>query len=236
MNNFLTTFKNIWKIEELRNRILVTIGFILIYRLGSFVVLPGIDINALADLQKQTDSGLLGLLNTFTGGAFAKASIFALGIMPYISASIVIQLLGIAVPYFQKLRRRRCDRAPAWSSPTRMRMRVLARVVKMVAATDCTAIAIARLLRDRFLMSPCRVLRCRVLVLSSSRLSLVASRSSPDTSVVVRGFLEGGVGPKGPRASDRSIDRPTTLPTAVARARRSRGAIGQVHEGGAAAV
>ncbi|MDA8956544.1 preprotein translocase subunit SecY [Flavobacteriales bacterium] len=105
MNNFLTTFKNIWKIEELRNRILVTIGFILIYRLGSFVVLPGIDINALADLQKQTDSGLLGLLNTFTGGAFAKASIFALGIMPYISASIVIQLLGIAVPYFQKLQR-----------------------------------------------------------------------------------------------------------------------------------
>jgi hypothetical protein len=103
-----------------------------------------------------------------------------------------------------------------------MRMRVLARVVKMVAATDGTAIAIARLLRDRFLMSPCRVLRlrCRVLVLSSSRLSLVASRSSPDTSVVVRGFLEGGVGPKGPRASDRSIDRPTTLPTAVARARR----------------
>ena len=104
-----------------------------------------------------------------------------------------------------------------------MRMRVLARVVKMVAATDGTAIAIARLLRDRFLMSPCRVLRCRVLVLSSSRLSLVASRSSPDTSVGVRGFLEGGVGPKGPRASDRSIDRPTTLPTAVARARRSRG-------------
>ncbi|MEJ6734536.1 MAG: preprotein translocase subunit SecY [Flavobacteriales bacterium] len=105
MTNFLTTLKNIWKIEELRNRILVTIGFILIYRLGSFVVLPGIDINALADLQKQTDSGLLGLLNTFTGGAFAKASIFALGIMPYISASIVIQLLGIAVPYFQKLQR-----------------------------------------------------------------------------------------------------------------------------------
>ena len=105
MNNFLTTLTNIWKIEDLRNRILVTIGFILIYRLGSFVVLPGVDINALSDLQSQTDSGLLGLLNTFTGGAFAKASIFALGIMPYISASIVIQLLGIAVPYFQKLQR-----------------------------------------------------------------------------------------------------------------------------------
>ena len=105
MNNFLTTLTNIWKIEDLRNRILVTIGFILIYRLGSFVVLPGVDINALSDLQSQTDSGLLGLLNTFTGGAFAKASIFALGIMPYISASIVIQLLGMAVPYFQKLQK-----------------------------------------------------------------------------------------------------------------------------------
>ena len=87
-----------------------------------------------------------------------------------------------------------------------------------------------------FLMSPCRVLRRRVLVLSSSRLSLVASRSSPDTFVVVRGFLEGGVGPKGPRASDRSIDRPTTLPTAVARARRSYGDRPKVHEGGAAVL
>ena len=105
MKNLITTLKNIWKIEELRTRILVTLGFILIYRLGSFVVLPGVDPTQLAALQQQASSGLLGLLNLFTGGAFAQASIFALGIMPYISASIVIQLLGIAVPYFQKLQR-----------------------------------------------------------------------------------------------------------------------------------
>jgi len=105
MKNLITTLSNIWKIEELRNRILATLGFILIYRLGSFVVLPGVDPTQLAALQQQASSGLLGLLNLFTGGAFAQASIFALGIMPYISASIVIQLLGIAVPYFQKLQR-----------------------------------------------------------------------------------------------------------------------------------
>ena len=105
MKNLITTLKNIWKIEELRTRILVTLGFILIYRLGSFVVLPGIDQTQLAALQQQASSGLLGLLNLFTGGAFAQASIFALGIMPYISASIVVQLLGVAVPYFQKLQR-----------------------------------------------------------------------------------------------------------------------------------
>ena len=105
MKNLITTLKNIWKIEELRTRILVTLGFILIYRLGSFVVLPGIDPTQLAALQQQASSGLLGLLNLFTGGAFAQASIFALGIMPYISASIVVQLLGVAVPYFQKLQR-----------------------------------------------------------------------------------------------------------------------------------
>ena len=105
MKNLITTLQNIWKIEELRTRILATLGFILIYRLGSFVVLPGIDPTQLAALQQQASSGLLGLLNLFTGGAFAQASIFALGIMPYISASIVVQLLGIAVPYFQKLQR-----------------------------------------------------------------------------------------------------------------------------------
>jgi preprotein translocase subunit SecY len=105
MKNLITTLKNIWKIEELRTRILATLGFILIYRLGSFVSLPGIDATQLAALESQTSDGLLGLLNMFTGGAFSQASIFALGIMPYISASIVIQLLGIAVPYFQKLQR-----------------------------------------------------------------------------------------------------------------------------------
>jgi preprotein translocase subunit SecY len=99
------TIRNIWKIDDLRSRIMTTLGLILIYRLGSKVVLPGIDPTQLANLAAQTDQGVLGLLNMFSGGAFANASILALGIMPYISASIVIQLLGIAVPYFQRLQR-----------------------------------------------------------------------------------------------------------------------------------
>ena len=105
MKNFIDTLKNIWKIEELRNRILTTLGFLLIYRLGSFVALPGIDPQQLGALQSQTSDGLLGLLNMFTGGAFSQASIMALGIMPYISASIVIQLATMAVPYLQKLQK-----------------------------------------------------------------------------------------------------------------------------------
>jgi len=102
---FIETIKNIFKIEELRSRILFTLGILLIYRLGSFVVLPGIDPNQLTALKTQTADGILSMLNMFTGGAFANASIFALGIMPYISASIVIQLMGIAVPYFQRLQK-----------------------------------------------------------------------------------------------------------------------------------
>ncbi|PRZ02221.1 preprotein translocase subunit SecY [Marinilabilia salmonicolor] len=102
---FIETIRNIWKIEDLKSRILTTIGLMLIYRLGSFVVIPGIDPNQLANLEAQTSSGVLGLLNMFSGGAFSNASIFALGIMPYISASIVVQLLGIAIPYFQRLQR-----------------------------------------------------------------------------------------------------------------------------------
>ncbi|MFD2696764.1 preprotein translocase subunit SecY [Mesonia sediminis] len=102
---FFETIKNIWKIEELKNRILVTLGLLLVYRFGAQVVLPGIDASQLTDLANQTDGGLLGLLNAFTGGAFSNASIFALGIMPYISASIVVQLMGIAVPYLQKLQK-----------------------------------------------------------------------------------------------------------------------------------
>ncbi|TQD34850.1 preprotein translocase subunit SecY [Haloflavibacter putidus] len=102
---FIETIKNIWKIEELKNRILVTLGLLLVYRFGAQVVLPGVDAAQLADLATQTDGGLLGLLNAFTGGAFANASVFALGIMPYISASIVVQLMGIAVPYLQKLQK-----------------------------------------------------------------------------------------------------------------------------------
>ena len=105
MRKAIETLKNIWKIEDLRQRILITILFVAIYRFGSYVVLPGINPSMLTQLHQQTSEGLLALLNMFSGGAFSNASIFALGIMPYISASIVIQLLGIAVPYFQKLQR-----------------------------------------------------------------------------------------------------------------------------------
>lgn len=105
MKRFIDTIKNIWNIEELREKILLTLGLLLIYRLGSNVVLPGIDTNSLAELQNQASDGLLGILNAFTGGAFANASILALGIMPYISASIVIQLLGMAVPTIQKMQK-----------------------------------------------------------------------------------------------------------------------------------
>jgi len=105
MKKFIDTIKNIFKIEELRKRIVYTILLLLVYRLGSYVVLPGIDPTQLENLQTQASEGLLGLLNMFSGGAFGNASIFALGVMPYISASIVIQLLGIMVPYFQKMQR-----------------------------------------------------------------------------------------------------------------------------------
>jgi len=105
MKKLIETIRNIYRIEELRNRILYTLGIILIYRLGSYIVLPGVDPGMLSNLQQQGSSGLMGLLNMFSGGAFSNASIFALGIMPYISASIVIQLLGMAIPYFQRLQR-----------------------------------------------------------------------------------------------------------------------------------
>jgi preprotein translocase subunit SecY len=105
MKKLIETLRNINKIDELRKRILYTLLIVLIYRLGSYVVLPGVDPNMLANLQSQSSGGLLGLLNMFSGGAFSNASIFALGIMPYISASIVIQLLGMAIPYFQRLQR-----------------------------------------------------------------------------------------------------------------------------------
>ncbi len=104
----IETLKNIYKIEELRSRILFTLGLLVIYRLGSFVTLPGIDHEALSAQMAQAmsgDNGLMGLLNVFSGGAFEQASIFALGVMPYITASIIIQLLGIMVPYFRKMQR-----------------------------------------------------------------------------------------------------------------------------------
>lgn len=105
MKKIIETIKNIWRIEDLRERILMTLLFVAIYRVGSFVVLPGIDPAALQQLQAQTSDGLMALLNMFSGGAFSNASVFALGIMPYISASIVVQLLAVAVPYFQKMQR-----------------------------------------------------------------------------------------------------------------------------------
>ncbi|BCS84931.1 MULTISPECIES: preprotein translocase subunit SecY [Prevotella] len=105
MKKFFETLKNCWKVEDLRQRLLITILFTAIYRFGSFVVLPGINPAKLATLQSQTAGGLMSLLDMFSGGAFSNASIFALGIMPYISASIVMQLLAVAVPYFQKMQR-----------------------------------------------------------------------------------------------------------------------------------
>ncbi len=105
MKRFINTLKNIWNIKELRDRILYTLALVLIYRVGSYVVIPGINPADLAGLQEQTKDGVLGLLNMFSGGAFSNASIFALGIMPYITASIVMQLLTMVVPYFTKMQR-----------------------------------------------------------------------------------------------------------------------------------
>ncbi len=105
MKKLIETLSNIWKIEELRQRILLTLGLILIYRVGTFITLPGIDPSALTNVASQGKGGILGLVNLFAGGAFSRASVFALGIMPYISASIAVQLLTIVVPYFQKLQK-----------------------------------------------------------------------------------------------------------------------------------
>ncbi|MDX1365113.1 preprotein translocase subunit SecY [Arenibacter latericius] len=105
MKKFFDTLSNIWKIDELKGRIIVTLGLLLVYRFGAQVVLPGIDSTQLGALSSSTESGILGILNAFTGGALSNASVFALGIMPYISASIVVQLMGIAIPYLQKLQK-----------------------------------------------------------------------------------------------------------------------------------
>ena len=107
MNKFIETIKNIWKIDELRGRILFTLLILAVYRLGSFIVLPGVNPDVLDSASSgSAGQGLLGLINIFTGGAFNKGAIFALGIMPYITASIIIQLLGFAVPYFQRLQQK----------------------------------------------------------------------------------------------------------------------------------
>ncbi len=106
MNKFIETLQNIWKIKELKQRILFTLALLAVYRIGSFIVLPGVNSEALQSSLSNQDNSLLGLINTFTGGAFNQAAIFALGIMPYITASIIVQLLGFAVPYFQKLQQK----------------------------------------------------------------------------------------------------------------------------------
>lgn len=107
MKRIIETIQNIWKIEELRERILVTLMFIAIYRLGSYVVLPGVNSSALNEFQSSNaqSNSIIGIINMFAGGAFSRASVFGLGIMPYITSSIIIQLLGMAIPYFQKLQR-----------------------------------------------------------------------------------------------------------------------------------
>jgi len=105
MKKFIESLVNVWKIEELKNRILITLGLLLVYRFGAHVTLPGIDATQLNSLAGQTKNGIGSILDMFTGGAFSKASVFALGIMPYISASIVVQLMGIAIPYLQKLQK-----------------------------------------------------------------------------------------------------------------------------------
>ena len=105
MKRLIRTLQNIYNIEDLRNRLLLVLGLILIYRLGSYIVLPGVNPQALEEYAASAQEGVLGLIDMFSGGAFSRASVFALGIMPYISAAIVVQLLGIAVPYFQKLQK-----------------------------------------------------------------------------------------------------------------------------------
>ena len=106
MKKFITTLQNIWSIKELRNRIIFTLSILLVYRFGSFVVLPGVIPSVLKEQAANSSNDLLSLINAFTGGAFSNAAIFALGIMPYITASIIIQLLGFAVPYFQRLQQK----------------------------------------------------------------------------------------------------------------------------------
>ena len=103
MKKFITTVQNIWSIEDLRQRILLTLGLVFIFRVGTYIALPGLDPNQLANVGKGGSNGILGLVNLFAGGAFSRASVFALGIMPYISASIAVQLLTIVVPQFQKM-------------------------------------------------------------------------------------------------------------------------------------
>ena len=106
MKKLIETLKNIWSIQELRDKIIYTLTLLIIFRVGSFIVLPGVDPSILNQKASNSANSLFGLINSYTGGAFDKASIFALGIMPYITASIIVQLLGFAVPYFQRLQQK----------------------------------------------------------------------------------------------------------------------------------
>ena len=162
---FIETIKNIFKIEELRSRILFTLGILLIYRLGSFIVLPGINPAAIADsdLVKQTSDGILSMLNMFTGGAFANASVFALGIMPYISASIVIQLMGIAVPYFQRLQKE----GESGRNKINQITRYLTVIILLLQAPSYLANLHAQLPPSAFMMSDLFFTISSVLVLTS---------------------------------------------------------------------
>ena len=119
MKKFFESFLNVWKIEELKNRIVLTLLMLLVYRFGAHVTLPGIDATQLHSLAGQTNKGIGSILDMFTGGAFSKASVFALGIMPYISASIVVQLMGIAIPYLQKLQKDGENKKENESNPKR---------------------------------------------------------------------------------------------------------------------
>jgi preprotein translocase subunit SecY len=161
MKKFIETLQNIFRIEDLRKRILFTLVILLVYRLGCYVVIPGVDPAQLANLQNQASEGLMGLLNMFSGGAFGNAAIFGLGVMPYISASIVVQLLGMMVPYFQRLQRegesgRRkinqitryltililCFQAPAYLANLHMQLPASAFIIKGVYFTMFSTIVL----------------------------------------------------------------------------------------------
>jgi len=159
MIKLFSVIKNIFSIEELRSRILTTVGFLIIFRLGSFVVLPGIDPSKL----QQNASGIFGLLDTFLGGAFSNASIFALGIMPYISASIVVQLLGVSLPYFQKLQKEGDSGRKKMTQITRY-LTIIITIFQSTAYISGTIPAEAILVQNKFLFT----LSCIVILTSGT--------------------------------------------------------------------
>ena len=148
MKRLIQTLKNIWSTEDLRKRILYTLGLVLVYRIGSYVVLPGVDPSQLRGLQQQGESGLIGLLNMFSGGAFSNASIFALGIMPYITASIVVQLFVMVVPAFQKMQRdgesgrRKMNQITRWLTVVVCALQAPAYITNMMYQLGATSTAI----------------------------------------------------------------------------------------------